>query len=291
MPLDGFIMKIYRFFAVFMIVTLTLTNGFAISTSVKAGTDYRYTLDVIRKLKIMVENFPNEEKNGHYDKIKTLFQQAGEELYGRDYTASHEKFLTTKKEIIVLLDKISSEYLERSKMILDSTSRNSFNILIDFGKTGPYVSYFIKPFDPLRGVMPYNDKFKPSDYHYFRDKETIERYLQNGYKKYRMALNIFNDQEIKILRSRKRMSSHSMDYIIQSYMNVVFLCREAKQYGIEIHKIMHVHETGDILARYNISGDQMTPIYDDRIPKEYKVDAVDNAQLIYSIEEKRVIKK
>lgn len=283
--------KLYRLIAVILLVTVPLTASYGLSTAAKAGIDYRFTLEIIRKMKIMVDNFPAQEKTNQFDKIKTLFQQAGQDLYGRDYSSSYEKFITTKKELIVLLEIIAREYLERSKMILDSTSNDSFNVLYNFGRSGPYVSYFIKPYDPLRGVKPYTDTFTPRDYHFFRDKETIERYLQTGYKKYRDAQKIFENPEIKLLRSRKKMSSSSMDFIIQSYLNVIILCRESKQYGIEIHKIMRVHDTGDILARYNISGDQLTPIYDDRIPSEFKVDAVDNQELLYTVEEKRLKKK
>ena len=89
---------------------------------------------------------------------------------------------------------------------------------------------------------------------------------------------------------QKKMTSKNMDFIIQSYINVISLCREAKQYGIEIHKVRKVHETGNILAKYNISGSELTAIYDDRIPKEFKIDAVDNMELVYTIEEERIKK-
>ncbi len=274
-----------------IIILFTATAVFAVSATVKANKDYRLTLHTLRQINIMVQNFPNNGKNKEYERLKELFQTAGEELYGRNFSSAFQKFNTTKNEMIVFLEKLSKEYLERTKSILDSTSKISFDILIKYGKNSPYIIYYKKPYDPLFGIEPYNESFQRKDYHFFRDKETIERYLQNGYKHYQFAKNLFEDPEIEYLKNRKNRTSSNVDYILKNYMNVILTCRQAKQCGIEIHKILNIHQVVDILTKYNITADQLTPIYDDRIPAQYKVDAVDNKELIHEVEKKRILNK
>jgi len=266
-------------------------NTYPFSATIKAEKDYRLTLNVLRKLRTMVENFPNEKNNTHYNKVKSQFQDASEEFYGRNFTSSVLKYRTLKTELIVLLERIAADYLKRTKSILDSTSKDSINVIIDFGKGSSFAEYFKQPFDPLYGIKPYTDKYTSKDHHFFRDKETIERYLKEGYRCYHFSKGLFEDPEIVMLKNRKKMTSKNQNYIINRYLNVVRFCRQAKKYGIEIHKINKVHDYGDILRKYNLSNEKMTPIFDDRIPKEYKADAIDNLNLLYSVEQQKLTKK
>lgn len=276
-----------------LIATVAVTfpkSGLTVSASVKASRDYRFTLDIIRKLTTVVSNFPEIDKDKKYDNIKKLFRSAGEEFYGRNYTEAVIKFTTLKKDLINFMETVAQEYLTRTKSILDSTSKESFDILIDFGKESSFAKYFHKPFNPLTDVKPYTEKYGPKDYHFFRDKQFIEAYLKEGYMMYHYSKHIFQDPEIAILKTKKRMTPQNMAYIIERYMYVIKFCRQAKQYGIEIHKIRKVHETGDILRKYNLTGAKLTPIYDDRIPDKFKVDAIDNMNLLFSIEKKKLEK-
>ncbi len=259
-----------------------------ISASMKAKKDYRLTLDVLRKLSTIIANFPDVDKNKNYDKIKNLFQSAGEDYYGRNFTEAVIKYTTLKKELITFLDIAAKQYLDRTKSILDSTAKESFDIIIDFGKESSFSTYFHKPFDPLKDVKPYSKKYGPKDYHFFKDKTLIETYLKEGYMMYHYSNNIYEDPEIAILKTKKRMTPQNMKYIIERYIFVIQFCRQAKQYGIEIHKIRKIHEIGDILRKYDLSGAKLTPIFDDRIPENFKVDAIDNLNLLYSIEKKRL---
>jgi len=259
-----------------------------ISASVKANKDYRLTLGVLRKLSTVIANFPDVDKNKNYDKIKSLFRSAGEDYYGRNFTEAVIKFTTLKKELIAFLNIVAKQYLNRTKSILDSTAKESFDIIIDFGKESSFSTYFHKPFDPLKDVKPYTKKYGPKDYHFFKDKTLIETYLKEGYMMYHYSKNIYEDPEIAILNTKKRMTPQNMKYIIERYIFVIQFCRQAKQYGIEIHKIRKLHEISDILRKYNLSGAKLTPIFDDRIPENFKVDAIDNLNLLYSIEKKRL---
>jgi len=101
-------------------------NAMALSTAVKAGNDYNYTLDKLRAMHVMIENFGDEDLRNKYSYIKSLFQESGENLYGQNYSYSYEKFRKLKSELIIMLEKMAQNYLDRTKLILDSTAKKLF---------------------------------------------------------------------------------------------------------------------------------------------------------------------
>ncbi len=278
--------------AIFSLLILMPALLFAISASVKAEKDYRFTLNTLRKMKIMVLNFSNEDITNEYDSIQEKFKKASKSYYGQNFTESVQQFKTVKMDLIDLLEKLGQNYLDRTKEILDSTSADSFDILIKYSKHSGTIAYFRKPFNPLYDVKPYNEK----NYHLYHDKTRIEKFLRNGYQKYQKAKDVFEDPEIEYLKNHKRISANNINFIISRYLDVVQLCREAKQYGIEIYKIgIKTAPDDEPLNRQRLyqkfdPGQAVDPIFDNRIPDEYKVDANDNRHLIHELEKKRLEK-
>lgn len=276
--------------AAFLLV-LTASDVYSISSAVKSSQDYAFTLDTIRKMRIMVENFGNDQNKlkDKFATIKTNFQKAGENYYGQDFDTSQQKFAQLKIDLINILDEIDSLYLQRTKKILDSTSEQSFDTLIEYTRQSGLAQYFSRPYDPMRDVKPY----KPENYHLYHDRQKIENYLREGYKKYYKAKKVFEDPDIAILRKRGNLTMKNINYIIKSFTDVVLLCREAKQNGIEIHKLLNVNKLGESLIKYNVSHGSIIPIFDDRIPEQpddYKLDANDNIGLIHSTEKLKLKK-
>ena len=265
---------------------LVAVDSLPLSPIAKSSQDYGLTLSTLRNVNIMVENFGDEQIKKKYTEVKELFKEAGENYYGHDFTASAQKFKKVKMELIALLETIDNLYLKRTKEILDSTSKESFDSLIEYSKESGLGRYFIKPYDPLRDIKPY----EPDKYHLFHDREKIEAYLREGYKRYYRAKKIFEDPEIALLKQKTSLTEKNIRYIITSYVDVVSICREAKEEGIEIHRVSKINELGKSMLKYNISHGSITPIFDDRIPEKYKVDANDNINLIHSIEMKKLQK-
>jgi hypothetical protein len=259
-------------------------NVYSLSPAVKSTQDYSLAMFHLRELRIMIDNFGDDALKKRYADIKSQFQDAGENLYGQNFIISATKFKKLKMELISLLEIIDDIYLKRTKEILDSTSKDSFDNLIEYSKNSGLRQYFTRPYDPMKDIKPYDtDK-----YHLFHDREKIESYLRDGYKKYHAAKNIFEDPETAILRKKTTLTTQNINYIIHSYSRVITLCREAKENGIEIHRVKNINELGKSMLKYNTSHGSIIPIYDDRIPEKYKVDANDNMRLIHSIELKRL---
>mgnify|MGYP005853618257 CR=1 FL=1 len=261
--------------------------GNTISSAVKSQMDYAFTLNHIRELRVIVENFGDEEQKKQFEEIKSLFNKASEEFYAQNFVPSYQKFYNLKERLSTLMESIADMYITRSQNILDSTSKASFDILINYTKDGPLAKFFRKPFNPLEDIKPY----KEEEYHFFHSRETIERYLRGGYKSLQDARNLLADPDLEVLKTKKNKTSANLDFIINRYATAVDNCRLAKQYGIEIHKMIKVHRIGEIQRKYNLVGATLEPIFDDRIPEEFKVDANDNFKLIHSIEKERLIKK
>ncbi|MBN2158839.1 MAG: hypothetical protein JW807_05545 [Spirochaetes bacterium] len=282
-------MKLRNYVPVFALIgfIMLVGNGFALSPVAKSGLDYALTLKTIRSIRIMVENFGDDALKKRYADIKTLFQEAGENYYGQNFENSALKFKKVKIELISILETIGDLYLKRTKEILDSTSKESFDTLIEYSKESGLAQYFRKPYDPLRDVKPY----APDKYHLFHDRQKIEAYLREGYKKYHRAKSIFEDPEIAVLRKKTTLTTKNINNLIESYSQVIFYCREAKMHGIEIHRVHNSTELGKSMIKYNVTHGTIIPVFDDTIPEKYKVDANDNLRLIHAVEMKKLQKK
>jgi len=261
----------------------------SISVGAYSSKDYYFSMKVLRQLHPMIQNFKTDDLNTKYENLHKKFKDATLDYYSTDYDSSYIKFYNLKMEMMNFLEELSSLYLKRTEELLSATieDNNAVRIFLEYNKHSGYAEYFRKPFDPLLDVKPYNDEFKARDFHYFYDSPSIEDWLHSGYYYHGQAEKIFKDKEIEFLKTRKKIKTEHLNLIIEKYLDVIRLCRTAKQCGLEIYKNTNDYETLSIMEKYNIRKDQMTPIFDDRIPEKFKVDAVDNVKLLYSVEIER----
>ncbi len=283
-------MKLFKItaFAITSII-LIYSDAFAVSAAVRSGKDYAYTTGVLRELKPMMTNFKTDENQKVFELLMKNFEEATLEYYGTNYDSSSIKYFNLKLQLIKALENLSSLYIERTKEILTATSidNNTIEVFITYNKHSGYASYFKKPFDPLFDVKPYDDKLTAKDYHFFYDSQRVQSYLRNGHFNYSEAKRFVSDPEIPFIKSRKRIKTEQLDYIIDRYINAIQFCRMAKQSALEIYKVKNESVTGSIQDKYGLRKDQITPIFDDRIPEKYKVDAIDNVKLLYPVEQER----
>lgn len=283
-------MKLLKYAAIFLsFIILLHSEANAISVSVRSSQDYYYTTKILREMKPMITNFKTDENQKAMDSLMKNFAEATLEHYGTNYDSSSIKYYNLKLEIIKVLESISTQYIDRTKEILTATAadNNTIEVFIEYDKNSGYASYFNKPFDPLKDVKPYNDKFTAKDYHFFYDSQKVESYLKNGHYNYSEAKKFFNDPEIAFIKSRKKIKSDQLNYIIDKYINVIQFCRLAKQSALEIYKVKNEFTTGAIQDKYSLRKDQITPIFDDRIPEKFRVDAIDNIKMLYPVELER----
>lgn len=298
-------MNFKKSFTILITLLFTFTiisNISAISSSVKSQQDYNFMLTSMQKLRIIISNFGTEEQKKEYDNLKAKFQKAAERHYSQSFVkettltenttpdnnqqASVEMFYQLKIEVNALFSEIAAQYIERTKNVLDSTSTQATNIIIEYSKNSGMAKYFYRPIDPLKEKKPYDTK----KYHYFHKRSTIESYLKNGYKLLEDARRIYKHPDYIYINSKKKKSSRELDYLISNHQNVIKLTRDAKQSGIAIYQILNEQNLDTIMKKYNITMGQINkyPVYDDRIPEKYKVDMIDANKMIFEVEVKRI---
>lgn len=271
--------------SIILIILFISQVAWSISLSVKSEQDFIYTIDVIRKLNVIVTNFPEDKAQERFKKIRESFQIATIDFYGQHYTDSYKKFKSVKKDLNILLKDISQSYIKRTKILLDSTSKEAFNVLLNYSKNSPVTKFLRRRYDPFtKEPKPYDVK----KFHLFKDKQKIEAYLRLGYKKYHLATKLFSDPELEIIRNKKRIESKTFNYSINKYLKIITECRLSKQYGIEIYKVLYLEKLVERERNYGYSKDNEKPVFDDRIPDQYKIDANDNMNMLHSKEMERL---
>ncbi len=267
------------------IMAISAQPCFAISTALKDDLDYNTILRFLRFTALPVENFAGEEQKKKYEVLKETFREASAEYYSKKYETAFRKFNVVKEELALLMEEISQVYLKRTEALLDSTTKTAFDIIVKYSKHTDFYRNLKKPFDPVNSNKTYNEE----KFHFFYDRGRIEIYLNYGYKKLSEARAIYNDPDFNYLKNKKIKSRRELNFILDKYSELISICRQAKNYGLEIYKIYNTNKTGEILIKYNIAGtSRIDPIFDDRIPEDYKIDSIDNEKLSFTAEKSRI---
>ncbi|MBN2039501.1 MAG: hypothetical protein JW864_05635 [Spirochaetes bacterium] len=272
---------------IFLLYCFFITPAFSISTAVKAEMDYKLLLKQLRFSTIAIENFANAEQKKKFDEIKTLFRDASAEHYGQRYEIAFNKFNKVKEDLLPLLDELTLIYLKRSRDILDSTAKQAFDIIIKYSNDTPFAKNFKYPFDPIENRKGYDEK----EYHFYYDRSKIENFLNNGYQNLAQANILYNNADFIYLKSQKKKNREDLNSILKQYTEIIKVCRLAKMYGIEIYKIFNDDKTSEILIKHRISVKNIKPVFDDRIPDDYKPDAADNELTILDDEKNLHLQK
>jgi len=276
-------MNFRKIFPIISVLILFFTiDAFPLSPGEKAKKNYNFTLVLIRTFRIPVENFAPEGTLGQYDKIKEAFYAARENFYGKNYNEAYRQYASMKTDLLPFAADLAQSYLKRTKDILDTATKDTGELLTDFTKTTPILRDIQQPYDPIKKEAVYNDKYTPGNYHLFHYGRVIETYIKEGYAAYYQARGLFDDPEIEYMKQNEKKTPEDMDYILERYMNIIKLCRTAKQYGIEIYKLYTLNDLAKISEKFeNWSFPEIDPTFDERIPEKYRVDAVDNRNLVY----------
>ncbi|PJZ68073.1 hypothetical protein CH373_04545 [Leptospira perolatii] len=161
--------------------------------------------------------------------------------------------------------------------------------------------------------------YNPREYHYVTNKDTIEKNMELGYRFLGEAKNARNNA-LKIekhLEKHQKLQPSHRKHRIEMYFGAINLCRDAKSNAINIFKLKYPYdnyyilrsdakteelknEYGEVTAAEVVSlegvtydfsqnptlrlDNRMSPIFDRRIPDEYRKDAVDVLGRVYADE-------
>ena len=292
----------FKKFLLFIILVIPYSI-YPVSNAVISNQEYRNSLEILRELNIIISNFGTDAEKEELKKIKNDFQIAAQRHYGRHFInvtsltykkeESEEKatsidlFYDLKLQLIDLYSNLSEFYIFRTQEILDSIAKDTVDIIIEYGRGGGKSKYFFsRPIDPLKDNKPYDaDKF-----HYFRIRATVEEYLDSGYRNLEDARRVFDDVDYIYIMSKEKKTNKELSFVLQKHRDAIKLARQGKECGIAIYQTLYTHKMSEILYKYDVSSHNVAqfPIYDDRIPEPYKVDATDNRKLLFSVEKQRI---
>lgn len=295
---------IMRKFAIVLSLFLTLIPAAipAVSPAVTSQEDYVYTLGLIRDLVIIVDNFGTDDQKKRFAEIRTKFQRASERHYAQDFITasslsedvpadntrrtSNELFYDLKMDLIAFLKEMSGVYQSRTQEMLDLIATDATNVIVEYGRNSGLWKYFFRPIDPLVEKRPYD----PRTYYYFHRRQKIEANLSDAYKSLQDSRELLENGDYRYIVDKPKKTKREINFIIDSYMGIIKYCRQAKKNGIEIYKVLNEKDLNDIIRKYDITMGAIGkyPIYDDRVPEKYKVDAVDVEKMLYRIEKTRV---
>ncbi|TGK30978.1 hypothetical protein EHQ12_05960 [Leptospira gomenensis] len=198
--------------------------------------------------------------------------------------------------------------------------KNLVDIAIELSKT----SYIVKDMTADREAPLTRRMYNPRDFHYVTNKYAIEKNMETGYKFLGLAKEARNNA-LKIekhLEKHQKLQPSHRKHRIEQYLGAIQLCRDARANAINIFKLKYPYDnyflfksdakteairddegkagpsepvllqgvTYDFSQNPTLELDhRLSPVFDRRIPEEYRRDAVDVLEKIYEDEVKNRI--
>ncbi|XDD51482.1 hypothetical protein AB3N59_07015 [Leptospira sp. WS92.C1] len=198
--------------------------------------------------------------------------------------------------------------------------RNLVDIAIELSKN----SFIVKDMTANRESPLTRRMYNPRDFHYVTNKYAIEKNMETGYKFLGLAKEARNNA-LKIekhLEKHQKLQPSHRKHRIEHYLAAIQLCRDARANAINIFKMKYPYDnyflfksdakteaikddegvpgpsetvslsgvTYDFYQNPTLDFDnRMSPVFDKRIPDEYRRDAVDVLEKIYDDEVKNRI--
>ncbi|AOP33628.1 hypothetical protein A0128_07060 [Leptospira tipperaryensis] len=198
--------------------------------------------------------------------------------------------------------------------------RNLVDIAIELSKN----SFIVRDMTADRESPLTRRMYNPRDFHYVTNKYAIEKNMETGYKFLGLAKETRNNA-LKIekhLEKHQKLQPSHRKHRIEHYLAAIQLCRDARANAINIFKLKYPYDNyflfksdakteairddegkagpSDVVtlqgATYDFSQNptleydhRMSPVFDRRIPEEYRRDAVDVLERIFDDEVKNRI--
>jgi len=262
--------------------------------SLKAKKKKSELMTALIYINIPILNFAHENKKDKwyetYNDLQEQYNIALEDYLERNYLESYRRFLSIEIEIEKLFSKISQFYIDRTGEMLKNSARNVIRLNIRYNKKSEIIRRFLTNTEP--GFV--TSSYDPKAFHYSYDVKTIMNNLELGYRKLGQAkkerqralklekyLDLDKNNKLNIPSSMRR------ERII-SYMNVINLSRKSKKNALYIFQLLRKYEAycmqTNFRENYYYIEKKLDPVFDYRIPPEYRRDASDVISAVYKIE-------
>ena len=312
--------KLYRFiFFIFLCFTVPIFGKLVSTKSYDKKIENLKYIKQIEILVLNLKSMDKkQDKIKDYQKIKNTYEEAYIFYLEGQYPSSYKRFLDTEILIERILEEISQFYIERTQDMLkdsiekiDKQSPND-KTLIEISTDYSKLSFEDKKAKGLRS-FPFPGKkrnYDEKNFHYIRDNYKIQLSVENSYKYLRESKEM-RIKALKIgldLEDHKKLSSEERKKRIGYYFDTIELCKKAKVNAIQTFRLKYPYNnyylynieakknekaegesnrvyiedhTMDFTKNKYVNYRNISPIFDNRIPAKYKIDAIDNQNLVY----------
>jgi len=247
-----------------------------------------------------------------YRDAKRLYQEGMVFFFEGNYLNAYNRFLDSQKRTELILENLSQLMIDRAtEMLLVSIQRKDLNdprdaSVIDISVDFAPKSKVMRDYKKTRDAAYEDRRYDPRQYHYMKNRYTIERNVEYGYrhlgqaKEARVkALNVD-----KYLRPNERMDPNLIKKRIELYYVSINLSRKAKFNAERIFILKYPYDNYALTNPFggktekiaggkppetpvidgvrmdwsqnpNIEPYNLEPIFDLRFPEEFRRDAVD----------------
>lgn len=291
---------------------LTGSVIWAEAVSEKAKYKRAESLEQLVYLDVPVQNFGTDDTKAAYQELKKQYSVALAFYFEDNYLEAYRGFLDIQAKIEKLYEQISLQYIDRTSILLQSA--------ID-GKTGAEADGSApadgaeKPINDPKGAVDvefqYNrrqdvvkrfghdreaPKEKPlydtKEYYYAVDKQAIINNLDAGYEllgNAKRARQEAMDLE-KWLENDKPIDPRMRKMRIDNYKAAIDACRQAKLNGIKAFQLLRRHDIYKVQTEFAENfyavEKRLSPVFDLRIPAEYRIDFNDSYNKLHNDETK-----
>jgi hypothetical protein len=274
-------------FSAVAVMTLVNTTAYAISAAEKAREKIEEDRQYIYALEIPIRNFGSTEQKNDYNATKSQYMVGLGYYMQANFVNAYKELLEAQVKLDKLYEKVSMDYLERTTTILQELVKNMVEIDIEFNKE----SDLVRRYKTDRQAPKEKVYYDPKRFHLVYDKKVISRNVTMGFKRLGEAKNI--REEAVTIKDKKYEEGQTVDpgiyrYRLASYLNVIDLCREAKKNAFQTYQLINRNEIYPIQTQFRgnrfAHESNLLPVFDPRIPDNYKVDASDALNLVHEDE-------
>ena len=262
-----------------------MTSVFSDDISEKAKRMKSYNFNYLLFLDVPLQNFGTEEEKKQYTDIKNEYARATGLFYERRYLEAYRVYVPVLENIEKLYERLSLSYIDRTYGLL----QNSLTALVEVGIKYDKRSYTVE--NILTDIeVPYEKPhYDPKEFHFTYDKEIMVRNLDRSYLYIAYATEIRRRGIIleNVLEKDRVLSPEVRLVRVDNYKRSIEFTRQAKVNAIYIYQLINTNkmlDTHEYSSNPYFNEKNLAPVFDKRIPDEYKLDANDSLNRVHKDE-------
>jgi len=269
--------------ALFLATTWQLS---AFAPSQKAQEKLTQNQKYIVAIAVAIENFGTDEQKQEYQELKNDYMAGLAYYFEGRYVESYRENLKAQQKIEKLYEKVSLDYIERASEMLQGTLKQFVELRVEYDKEGELARRFLKNRRSPKEKVSYD----PKKYHLLYDQYSVYGNVKMGFHRLGDARRVRQDAlDLEMFfEAGKEIDPRIHAIRIESYLAAIELSRDAKMNVVRVYQLLNRNDIYSVQTEHKDNPfaveRKLDPIFDSRIPDEYKKDANDALKYIHADE-------